>query len=86
MLFVIHRLDSSSCPIPLLSAQALIDGPVTGVPRHMIPFKRLALTDFKLNIQRNARIGTITKAVKVGSRRGGVSKSFREMACTGDSL
>lgn len=45
--------------------QALVDGPDTGVPRHMIPFKRLALTDYKLGIQRNARAGTISKATKV---------------------
>ncbi|CAM9519576.1 unnamed protein product [Ascophyllum nodosum] len=44
--------------------KALVDGPDTGVPRQMIPFKRLALTDFTLPIQRNARAGTISKAAK----------------------
>ncbi|CAM9788889.1 unnamed protein product, partial [Ectocarpus sp. 12 AP-2014] len=44
--------------------KALIEGPDTGVPRQLIPFKRLALTDFKLPIQRNARIGTIKAAAK----------------------
>ncbi|CAM9186622.1 unnamed protein product, partial [Discosporangium mesarthrocarpum] len=46
------------------SNKALVDGPETGVPRQMIPFKRLALTDFKLKIQRNARHGTIINASK----------------------
>eukprot|EP00904_Undaria_pinnatifida_P006367 jgi/Undpi1/2860/HiC_scaffold_14.g06237.m1 len=44
--------------------KALVDGPDTGVPRQMIPFKRMALTDFKLPIQRNSRAGTISKASK----------------------
>ncbi|CAN0384889.1 unnamed protein product, partial [Ectocarpus sp. 8 AP-2014] len=44
--------------------QALIEGPDTDVSRQLIPFKRLALTDFKLPIQRNARIGTIKAAAK----------------------
>ncbi|KAG5177524.1 ribosomal protein L14-domain-containing protein [Tribonema minus] len=44
--------------------KALIDGPeeLTGVKRQMIPFKRLALTDFKVKILRNARQGTLKKA------------------------
>lgn len=45
--------------------QALIEGPDTGVNRQLIPFKRIALTDFKLPIQRNARVGTIQAAAKV---------------------
>lgn len=45
--------------------QALVEGPDTGVERQLIPFKRLALTDHKLPIQRNARIGTIRAAAKV---------------------
>eukprot|EP00903_Cladosiphon_okamuranus_P005810 g5754.t1 len=44
--------------------KALVEGPDTGVGRQLIPFKRLALTDFKLPIQRNARIGTIRAAAK----------------------
>uniref|UniRef100_UPI00397F792C 60S ribosomal protein L14 n=1 Tax=Salmonella sp. s29873 TaxID=3159634 RepID=UPI00397F792C len=35
-----------------------------GVPRQLIPFKRLSLTDFTLPIQRNARAGTISAASK----------------------
>ncbi|CAM9774709.1 unnamed protein product, partial [Choristocarpus tenellus] len=46
------------------SNKALVDGPLTGVPRQMIPFKRMALTDFTIKIQRNARHGTIIKACK----------------------
>jgi ribosomal protein L14E/L6E/L27E len=51
--------------LPLL--QALVDGPfdITGVHRQLIPFKRLALTDIKVNILRNARQGTLKKAFAV---------------------
>jgi ribosomal protein L14E/L6E/L27E len=51
--------------VPLL--QALVDGPfdITGVHRQLIPFKRLALTDIKVNILRNARQGTLKKAFAV---------------------
>lgn len=48
--------------------QALVEGPDTGVGRQLLPFKRLALTDYKLPIQRNARIGTIRAAAKVKER------------------
>eukprot|EP00752_Nemacystus_decipiens_P018326 g16442.t1 len=44
--------------------KALVEGPDTGVGRQLLPFKRLALTDYKLPIQRNARIGTIRAAAK----------------------
>ncbi|CAM9861869.1 unnamed protein product, partial [Pylaiella littoralis] len=44
--------------------KALVEGPDTGVERQLLPFKRLALTDHKLPIQRNARIGTIRAAAK----------------------
>ena len=53
--------------LPLLLLQALVDGPhdITGVHRQLIPFKRLALTDIKVNILRNARQGTLKKAFEV---------------------
>ena len=46
--------------------KALVDGPenLTGVKRHLIPFKRLALTEFTVPILRNAREKTLTKAWK----------------------
>lgn len=46
-------IDSVEC-FPL---QALIDGPtsLTGVHRQQINFKRLSLTDFKVDIGRNSR-------------------------------
>jgi large subunit ribosomal protein L14e len=46
--------------------KALVDGPepVTGVKRQLIPFKRLELTDFTVEILRNAREKTLTKALK----------------------
>lgn len=44
--------------------KALVDGPfdITGVHRQMIPFKRLALTDLKVKILRNARQKTLKAA------------------------
>lgn len=53
--------------------KALIDGPDMGVPRVMMPFKRLRLTDYKVPIQRNARQGTIKKACAVSSTRRGLA-------------
>ncbi len=52
---IIDIVDQNKC---------LIDGPVekTGVMRQVIPFKRLALTDFLIKIQRNARAPTLSKA------------------------
>lgn len=44
--------------------KALIDGPLplTGVARQVIPFKRLSLTDIKINIPKNARQKTLCAA------------------------
>jgi len=52
---IIDIVDQNKC---------LIDGPVnlTGVTRQMISFKRIALTDLKADICRNARQKTLTKA------------------------
>eukprot|EP01090_Pellita_catalonica_P013493 TRINITY_DN321_c0_g1_i2.p1 TRINITY_DN321_c0_g1~~TRINITY_DN321_c0_g1_i2.p1 ORF type:complete len:142 (+),score=23.43 TRINITY_DN321_c0_g1_i2:125-550(+) len=43
--------------------RAFVDGPscCTGVQRQTIPFKRLSLTDFKLNIGKGARLKTLKK-------------------------
>mmetsp|Transcript_29875 Transcript_29875/g.58648 ORF Transcript_29875/g.58648 Transcript_29875/m.58648 type:complete len:137 (+) Transcript_29875:94-504(+) len=43
--------------------RVVVDGPVsvTGVPRHMMPIKRLSLTDFRAKIVRGAR----EKALKI---------------------
>eukprot|EP00949_MAST-11_sp_MAST-11-sp1_P002538 g2538.t1 len=44
--------------------RVLVDGPakLTGVSRQVIPLKRVALTDYKLPIARNARQKTLIKA------------------------
>lgn len=44
--------------------QCLVEGPaeLTGIARQMIPFKRLALTDFKVAIPKNARQKTVKSA------------------------
>ena len=46
------------------NGRALVDGPtaVTGMTRKIVPFKRLALTDFKVKIGRNARQKALNKA------------------------
>merc|ERR1711971_1377931 len=54
---IIDIVDHNKC---------LVDGPVeiTGVHRQVLSFKRLILTDFKLNIQINARAKSLKKAWK----------------------
>lgn len=47
---VIDIVDQNKC---------LIDCPSTGVARQVIPFKRIALTDFTVGIQANARQKTL---------------------------
>merc|ERR1719198_1926293 len=44
--------------------KALIDGPVskTGVPRQLIPYKQLALTDFKIDIDRKPALDALEAA------------------------
>merc|ERR1719311_817196 len=45
--------------------RVVVDGPesLTGVRRHMMPVKRLSLTDFKATIPRGAREKTLKKAL-----------------------
>lgn len=52
---IIDIVDQNKC---------LIDGPqeVTGVDRQVIPFKRIALTDLKVDVQKSARAKTLKKA------------------------
>mmetsp|Transcript_13126 Transcript_13126/g.21150 ORF Transcript_13126/g.21150 Transcript_13126/m.21150 type:complete len:135 (+) Transcript_13126:149-553(+) len=52
---IIDIVDQNKC---------LVDGPleVTGVPRQVIPYSRIALTDLTVKIQRNARQKTLKKA------------------------
>merc|ERR1712118_618760 len=44
--------------------RVVVDGPeaVTGVRRHMMPIKRLSLTDFTVKVPRGAREKTLKKA------------------------
>ena len=48
--------------------RVLVDGPtrVTGVSRQIVPLKRIALTDFKVKIGRNARQKSLEKAWTAG--------------------
>jgi large subunit ribosomal protein L14e len=59
------QFDFNSAPSPLPS-QALIDGPesITGVARHVINFKWVALTDLKVAVARNARQAKLVKEWK----------------------
>jgi large subunit ribosomal protein L14e len=57
---VIDIVDQNKC---------LIDGPtpITGVDRQVISFTRIALTDYVVKIQRNARQKTLIKAWEEGN-------------------
>eukprot|EP00929_Paragymnodinium_shiwhaense_P099960 TRINITY_DN618_c0_g3_i1.p2 TRINITY_DN618_c0_g3~~TRINITY_DN618_c0_g3_i1.p2 ORF type:complete len:136 (+),score=53.58 TRINITY_DN618_c0_g3_i1:81-488(+) len=48
--------------------RVIVDGPeaLTGVRRHMMPVKRLSLTDLKATIPRGAREKTLKKALEAG--------------------
>merc|ERR1719390_561414 len=52
---IIDVVDANKC---------LVDGPLekTGVARQVIPFKRVALTDIKIKVPKNARQKTLGKA------------------------
>jgi large subunit ribosomal protein L14e len=56
---VVDIVDQNKC---------LVDGPeeITGVSRQMITYKRIALTDLTVKIQRNARAKTLKAAWKEG--------------------
>jgi large subunit ribosomal protein L14e len=49
-----------------------VEGPLTGVPRHSIPFRRLSLTDFKIAVPKGAR----QKTVKAAFTKGDIAKKF----------
>mmetsp|Transcript_35509 Transcript_35509/g.82622 ORF Transcript_35509/g.82622 Transcript_35509/m.82622 type:complete len:138 (-) Transcript_35509:96-509(-) len=51
---VVNILDGS---------RVLVDGPTSGVQRQVYNVARLGLTPIKIDIPRNARIGTLTKAI-----------------------
>ena len=48
--------------------RVIVDGPsdVTGVHRHMMPVRRLSLTDFKSKIPRGARVKSLKRGLKEG--------------------
>ena len=48
--------------------RVVVDGPesVTGVRRHMMPIKRLSLTDFRMKVKRGCREKTLKKALADG--------------------
>jgi large subunit ribosomal protein L14e len=56
--------------------RVLIDGPstVNGVPRQVMPLKRLSITSIKVNIRPGARIATLIKAYEAA----GVKKQWAE--------
>ena len=53
---IVEVVDQNKC---------LVDGPrkITGVGRGIVPFKRLALTDLKVGIERGATSGAIASAL-----------------------
>jgi len=58
--------------------RVVVDGPtsVTGVARHMMPVKRLSLTDFKATIPRGAREKTLKTALDDMLQTKGISTLF----------
>mmetsp|Transcript_13246 Transcript_13246/g.26018 ORF Transcript_13246/g.26018 Transcript_13246/m.26018 type:complete len:137 (+) Transcript_13246:97-507(+) len=56
--------------------RVVVDGPqsVTGVPRHMMPIKRLSLTDMKATIVRGAR----EKALKLALQKDDIMPKWAE--------
>ncbi len=51
-----------STPLPHPFSQAIIDGPITGVPRQAFPYRHLTLTSLTVpNLPRNAGSGTVKK-------------------------
>lgn len=44
--------------------RVLIDGPTTGVPRHVTPLRRLLLTRILLKATRGARTGVLKKTIE----------------------
>lgn len=68
------ELEGKLCTIvDILDAnRALVDGPVnvTGVHRHVVTFRRLNLTDHKINITRGARAAKVSKEWKAADITG----------------
>merc|ERR1711974_468447 len=58
--------------------RVIVDGPekVTGVSRHMMPVKRLSLTDFKCRLSRGAR----EKSLRVALEKDEIMKRWSETA------
>merc|ERR1719146_419332 len=58
--------------------RVVVDGPekTTGVRRHMMPIRRLSLTDFKVSIPRGAR----EKTLKLALNKDGVMAKWAETA------
>lgn len=54
--------------------QALVDGPCSGVARQAMPFKRLHLTKFVIDVPRSARSGVVRKKWE----KSGVEKKWLE--------
>lgn len=56
---IIDIVDQNKC---------MVDGPeeITGAARQVIPYKRIALTDLTVKVQRSARAKTLAKAWEAG--------------------
>ncbi len=64
MLVLEFFLFADSLCVPVFCLQALVDGAGNGVVRGIVNFKRLAITDLKVGIQRGARSKTVEKLFK----------------------
>jgi ribosomal protein L14E/L6E/L27E len=66
---IVDIVDQNKC---------LVDGPrsLTGVSRQIMPFKRLALTDLVVKVERSARDAELTAAFKVTKHAGAEVKNW----------
>ena len=56
------------------SKMVLVDGPTTGVSRHLMPIKRLSITNIKCDIMPGAKVTALKKAIEAA----GVAKKWGE--------
>ena len=56
------------------SKMVLVDGPTTGVSRHLMPIKRLSITNIKCDIMPGAMVTALKKAIEAA----GVAKKWGE--------
>jgi large subunit ribosomal protein L14e len=55
----------------------LVDGPASGVPRHALSYRRLRVTDYKIDITRAVETGALLKIIeKIGFQKTWAASPF----------